>query len=110
GSEHGKCVLHLWSHERNVVRRVLDSELKSGVLRLSVRKFGQPKARELEICRERDQRTPSAKRNARVAYQRMLQRVIAHAYPSFKIDHNRLSSALHLEHSFGPLYARHLMR
>ena len=42
-SEHGKCVLHLWSHERNVVRRVLDSELKSSVLRLSVQKFGQPK-------------------------------------------------------------------
>ena len=108
--EHGKCVLHLWSRERNVVRRVLDAELKSGVLRLSVQKFGQAKPQTLEICRERDQRTPSAKKNARAAYQRILQRVIARACPAFKLDHNRLSSSMDLEHSFGPVYARGLIR
>ncbi len=31
-SGEGKCVLHLWSEERNAVRRVLDAELKSRVL------------------------------------------------------------------------------
>jgi hypothetical protein len=25
-TDHGKCVLHLWSEERNCVRRVLDAE------------------------------------------------------------------------------------
>ncbi|HEY4962059.1 MAG TPA: hypothetical protein VII29_14460, partial [Terriglobales bacterium] len=33
-SGEGKCVLHLWSEERNAVRRVLDAELKSRVLQL----------------------------------------------------------------------------
>jgi len=31
-TEHGKCLLHLWSDERNTVRRVLDSEMKNGAL------------------------------------------------------------------------------
>ena len=37
-SEHNKCLLHLWSAERNTVRRVLDAELKSGTLRLAVQR------------------------------------------------------------------------
>jgi hypothetical protein len=32
--EFNKCLLHLWSAERNTVRRVLDAEVKSGTLRL----------------------------------------------------------------------------
>ncbi len=28
--EHHKCLLHLWSAERNTVRRVLEAEVKSG--------------------------------------------------------------------------------
>ena len=35
-SGEGKCILHLWSEERNAVRRVLDAELKGRILRLSV--------------------------------------------------------------------------
>ena len=34
--EYNKCLLHLWSSERNIVRRVLDAEVKSGRLRLQV--------------------------------------------------------------------------
>ena len=109
-SDHGKCVLHLWSHERNIVRRVTDSEVKNGVLRLAVQKFGQTRPHMLEICGERDQRTPSAKKNSRTAYQRLLHRVLARNYPSFKLDHNRLTSAMDLEHSFGPAYSRGLIR
>ncbi len=30
--EYGKCLLHLWSEERNTVRRVLDAEEKKGSL------------------------------------------------------------------------------
>ena len=30
-AEHGKCLLHLWSDERNTVRRVLDSEINVGL-------------------------------------------------------------------------------
>ena len=28
-SEHEKCILHFWSAERNVVRRVVDAEIKT---------------------------------------------------------------------------------
>src|SRR5438270_4491643 len=68
-TENNKCLLHLWSEERNVVRRVESLEQKNGTLRLDVRKFGQAKPTKLELCRDRDQRTLSAKRTARVTYQ-----------------------------------------
>src|SRR6266571_4836154 len=48
--EHGKCVLHLWSGERNAVRRVLDAESIKGTLRLRVQRFGKTKPGVLEIC------------------------------------------------------------
>jgi hypothetical protein len=34
--EHHKCLLHLWSNERNLVRRVLDAEVKATTLRVQV--------------------------------------------------------------------------
>ncbi len=50
-SGEGKCVLHLWSEERNVVRRVLDVELQNRTLRLQVLRFGQSQPNLLEILR-----------------------------------------------------------
>ena|ERR1700720_503610 len=79
--EHNKCLLHLWSAERNLVRRVLDVEIKHEVLRLAVQRPGQTRPGKLEICRQRDQRTPTAKRAARVTYQRSLQRILEGASP-----------------------------
>src|SRR6266700_3893877 len=38
--ERNKCLLHLWSAERNVVRRVVDLEIKNEVLRLAVQRLG----------------------------------------------------------------------
>lgn len=72
--EDNKCLLHRWSPERNTVRRVLDAEVKSGTLRLAVQRLGQPQPTKLEICRERDRRSPTAKRAARVAYEAKLKR------------------------------------
>ena len=66
--ERGKCLLHLWSTERNIVRRVLEAEIKNDVLRLAVQRLGQTRPSKLEICRERDRRTPSARKAARSAY------------------------------------------
>ena len=105
--ERNKCLLHLWSAERNFVRRVLEAEVKNEVLRLAVQRMGQSKPTKLEICRERDRRTPTAKRAARVAYQRVLQRVLQRRFPGFTID--RLSTSMDLERSFGPVYARGLL-
>src|SRR5512138_600519 len=69
---HGKCVLHLWSGERNTVRRIVDAEPKAGSLRLSALRFGQSKPVKLEICRDPDRRSPSQRRAARGAYQQRL--------------------------------------
>ena len=66
--EYNKCLLHLWSAERNTVRRVLDAEVKNGTLRLAVQRLGQSRPTKLEICRERDRRSPSARKACRAAF------------------------------------------
>ncbi len=106
--EHNKCLLHLWSPERNTVRRVLDAEVRQGTLRLAVQRMGQARPTKLEICRERDRRTPLTKRLARAAYEHKLRRAIERYFPGFGIA--RLTSGVDLERSFGPIYARGLIR
>jgi len=106
--EYNKCLLHLWSQERNTVRRVLDAEVKSGTLRLFVQKLGQSRPTKLEICRERDRRTPTAKRALRLAYEHTLRRALERHFAGFAIA--RLTTAVNLEKSFGPIYARGLLR
>lgn len=106
--EHNKCLLHLWSAERNTVRRVLEAEMKNGALRLAVQRLGQAHPSKLEICRERDRRSPSAKRAARAAYEHKLKRAIERHFPGFAIT--RLTTGVDLEKSFGPIYTRGLLR
>jgi len=106
--EHHKCLVHLWSEERNIVRRVLNAEIKHEVLRLTVQRMGQAKPAKLEICRERDRRTPTAKRAARLAYQRVLHRVLQRRFAGYNVA--QLSTSMDLERSFGPIYARGLLR
>lgn len=107
-TEQNKCLLHLWSGERNIVRRVEDAQLKKDSLQLKVRKFGQARPTTIEICRERDRRSPSAKRAARAAYQRFLSAVLQREFPGHKIE--KLTSSADLKHSFGPAYARCILR
>jgi hypothetical protein len=106
--EHNKCLLHLWSAERNAVRRVLEAEVKNGMLRLAVQRMGQARPSKLEICRERDRRSPTAKRAARTAYECKLRRTLERHYPGFAIA--RLTTGADLEKSFGPIYTRGLVR
>ena len=84
-AEHGKCLLHLWSEERNTVRRVLDAEVKNHVLRLSVQRFGQARPSVMEICRNRDRRSPTAAKAARSAYRRLLERVLQRNFPDLRL-------------------------
>jgi hypothetical protein len=107
-AEHGKCLLHLWSDERNTVRRVLDSEVKDGALRLTVQRFGQARPGVMEICRNRDRRTPTVRKVARATYQRLLQRVLERSFPGYRPG--RMSTAADLERSFGPVYTRGELR
>ncbi len=106
--EYNKCLLHLWSAERNAVRRVLDAEMKNGMLRLAVQRLGQSRPTKLEICRERDRRSPSAKKTCRTAYEAKLRRALQRHFPGFIIP--RLTTGMDLEKSFGPIYTRGLLR
>jgi hypothetical protein len=106
--ETNRCLLHLWSHERNVVQRVLDVETKGETLRVTVQRIGQTRPTKLDICRERDARTSSAKRAARVIYQRALDRVLRQKFPELTMT--QLSTSMDLEKSFGPVYTRGLLR
>src|SRR5437764_7677263 len=107
-AERGRCLLHIWSPERNIVREVLDSELKNGTLRLAVRKFAQSRSHKLMICRERDQRTPAIRKAARTRYSRLLERVLLREFPGWTL--HKLSTSMNLEHSFSPVYTRALLR
>jgi hypothetical protein len=106
--EYNRCLLHLWSAERNSVRRVLEAEIKNGTLRLAVQKLGQARPSKLEICRERDRRSPTARRAARAAYEQKLRRTLDRHFPDYKVT--RLTSGVDLEKSFGPIYARGVIR
>jgi hypothetical protein len=107
-SGEGKCVLHLWSEERNVVRRVLDAEVRGTALRLQVLRFGQSQPNVLEISADTEARSNGSRRRARARYLAVLERVLRREYPGFKLD--RLSSSPDLEHSISPIYARGLLK
>jgi hypothetical protein len=106
--EPDRCVLHLWSPERNAVRRVLAADCKADVLKLTVQKFGQPKPTKLEICRNRDRRTPTAKSAARTAYAAQLRRHLERMFFGCTVE--KLTTEMDLERSFGPVYTRGLLR
>jgi hypothetical protein len=106
--EYNKCLLHLWSVERNTVRRILDAEVRNGTLRLTVQRLGHTRPSKLEICRGLDHRTPTARRVARSTYQQQFRRALERRFPGFTIA--KLSNAMDLEHSFGPIYTRGILR
>jgi hypothetical protein len=103
-TEHGRCTLHLWSEEKNLVRRVSAVATRNGTLRLTTHRFGQTKPQTLELIADRDRRTPSARETTRVRYLRVLERVLARYFGDWKVD--GLRTAMDLEKSFGPAYAR----
>jgi len=105
---YNKCLLHLWSSERNVVRRVLDAEIKGGTLRLQVQRIGQNRPTKLDFYRDRDRRTPAARQTARVAYATRAQRALERHFPGWTIA--RLTTTMDLHRSFGPAYLRGLLQ
>ena len=101
---HGRCVLQLWSDERNVVRTVVEAQERAQCLRLMTRRMGQARPQALELVPTSDRRTPTAREAARRNYQKLLERVLTRSLPGVKVD--GLRSAMDLEHSFGPAYVR----
>jgi hypothetical protein len=103
-TEHGRCTLHLWAEDRNLVRRVSATTMRDGTLRLSTHRLGQTRPQTLELVADRDRRTPSTREATRVKYLRVLERVLLRSFPEWKSDAFR--TAMDLEKSFGPAYAR----
>jgi hypothetical protein len=87
---------------------VLDVEIKGPTLRLQVQRIGQSRPTRLDICRNRDQRTPAARRVARAAYEPHLRRVLERSFPGWTVA--RLTTGMDLVRSFGPAYLRGWMR
>jgi hypothetical protein len=106
-AEHGRCVLHLWSEERNIVRTVVGLEARKETLRIRVRRLGAQRPQSLELLRDRDQRTPATRALSRTRYLRLLERLLTRHFNEYKIE--GLRTAMDLEHSFGPAYARGLL-
>ena len=106
---HGRCLLQLWSEDRNLVRTVVAVQHRANCLRLMTRRMGAAKPVALELVPTSDRRTPTAREASRRQYLRRLERVLQRAFPDWKPD--GLRAATDLEHSFGPAYARgHLLR
>ena len=106
-TEQGRCLLHLWSEERNVVRRISGLEHRKHSLRLETRRFGQVRPQVLEIAANLNRRPASTRDAARTKYLRLLERVLHKSFHGWIPDGFR--TAADLEHSFGPAYARGVM-
>lgn len=101
---HGRCLLQLWSEERNLIRTVIGVQPRAQSLRLMTRRMGSPRPQVLELVPTSDRRTPTARDATRKNYQRLLERVLTRSHIGSKVDGMR--SATDLEHSFGPAYVR----
>src|ERR1700733_3752100 len=104
GESHGRCLLQLWSDERNIVRTVVEVQERAQCLRLVTRRMGAAKPQSLELTPTSDRRTPTARDTARRNYLRLLERVLGRHCIGTKTDGFR--TAMDLEHSFGPAYVR----
>lgn len=107
-AERGRCLLHLWSDEHNMVRTVCNLRARKDSLHIETRRFGQTRPQVLEIVPNRDRRSPSTREASRAKYQRLLERVLTRKFPGWAPEGFR--TAIDLEHSFGPAYARGVLR
>lgn len=106
-ADHGRCLVHLWSDERNVVRTILAMQARRDSLRLETRRFGQTKPQQLTIIPDPDFRTPTARDTSRRHYLRSLEQALAAHFPGWTPESFR--SAMDMENSFGPAYARGIL-
>jgi hypothetical protein len=92
------------------VRRVLDVENKKDALLLRVQRFGRAQPSKMQIVRESSGKVKdtAGRNSARKSYARLLEKILHRSFPDLSVG--RLTSAMDLERSFGPIYARGLMR
>ncbi len=106
-TEHGRCVLQLWSSDRNLVRTVIGISMRKETLNVKVRRFGRVDPQLLQFVPDRDTRTPGTRSTARMRFLRSLEVLLTATWSEWKLGSMR--SAMDLEHSFGPAYGRGLM-
>jgi hypothetical protein len=105
-AEHGHCVLHIWSEQRNLIRHVVDVTVRKTGLRLHVLRMGQTKPQTLEL-HPQQRRLPSQRDTTRTRFIPLLERLLPKYFPEHKVE--ALRTAMDLERSFGPAYARGML-
>jgi len=96
-------LVHLWSHEQNLTRRILGiREQSEDRIVLEIRRFGRTKPGRLEFLRTDSRR--SAGRIAREQFRARFARLLAERFPDATIE--ALTTAPDLEHSFSGVYVR----
>jgi hypothetical protein len=106
-ADHGRCLLHLWSEDKNLVRTISAIQPRRDTLRIETYRFGQAKPQALTLLPDPDFRTPTSRDTARRRYLRTLEQTLVTHFPGWIPESFR--SAMDLEHSFGPAYARGLL-
>ncbi len=105
-AEHGRCVLHVWSDEQDLIRNVVGVTARKYGLRLHVLRMGQTKPQTLEL-HPQQRKLPSQRDTARTRYLPVVERACRAAFPDWQME--GLRTAMDLERSFGPAYARGLL-
>jgi hypothetical protein len=106
-AEGSNPLVHLWSDERNLTRRILRiREQSRDRIVLEVQRFGRAKPGRLEFLRTDSPR--AAARINREQFRARFERFLVERFPDAEID--SLSAAPDLEHSFSGLYVRGRMR
>jgi hypothetical protein len=102
-----KPLLHLWSSEYNLTRRVLAiTDHSEQCLTLAVERFGRRKPDRLEFVRMSSER--SARERMRQAFCEQLRRTLAEQFPDDLVE--SLTTAPDLEHSLSGSYVRGILR
>ena len=106
----GRLLLHLWSAERNWVRRVMGvAEQDDDALVLSVEQFGRSRPGKLVVARPRRRRKQTGDRSAeRRKFAAWLRRLLEREFPRSTLE--GLTTSPDLTRSFSGLYARARLR
>ena len=103
----GKPLLHLWSEQHNLTRRVLAiTDHSDQRLALAVERFGRSRADRLEFVRTEFDR--SARELSREEFCQRLGRILAERFPDETLE--SLTISPDLEHSLSGNYARGILR
>lgn len=101
-----KPLLHLWSENCNVTRRVVAITGNSqDHLALAVERFGRIKPERMEIVRL--EYAPAPRELSREAYCEQLRRILAEKFPDETLE--KISAAQDLEHSLSKIHTRGIL-